>query len=188
MHTGQAADKLKLVFIGGVHGSGKTHLCTLLAPAIGATCYVASALLAEVQKPADAGAKTTLQTTDVPNLSRNQELILQKIEERRHNNERLILDGHFCILTAGGDVEDVPIKYFKALRPTVLLLIDIPIREILVRLQRRGGTSFTDQQLATLVVREKAHAHAVSDAFSVPLKVIRGPDPLNEALTFLNAL
>jgi adenylate kinase len=169
---------VEIVFVGGVHGSGKSWFCTELAPVFGATHIMASELLRGRSEASKA----------VTDIDGNQKAILQAIGALKGRTSRVLLDGHFCLTTTAGHIQDVPIEYFQALAPRALLLLEATVSEIEHRLARRGESAFSADLISALLQRERSHATRVEETLCVPLKVLSPTSSIAEATAFLSQL
>ena len=82
--------KKTIIFVGGVHGVGKTTFCQRLAAESGYSHFAASSLIK--QKKETAISTVSKNVTDIPS---NQELLLEAISDLEASI--IILDGHFTI-------------------------------------------------------------------------------------------
>ena len=130
-----------IVFVGGVHGSGKTTICRLIAEAYPAVHVTAGALIREA---ADASHVVTVGAQDkaVPDVDANQAMLLRGLEAYRARTGDvglLLLDGHFALADAGGTPVDVPLAVFRKIGPGAVLLVETDPAMVHRRLAGRGG-------------------------------------------------
>ena len=87
-----------MIFISGVHGSGKTYFCERVKDSCGYHSYSASALISERKKTGFGADKL------IPDIEGNQQYLLAAIGELDAEGTSYMLDGHFCLLDAKGTV------------------------------------------------------------------------------------
>ena len=85
--------KNRLIFLGGVHGSGKSTYSQKILSAFGYTCVSASELIKNYDGEVN-NDKTVL------NIDNNQLVLLSAIEKLQRDNYKVVIDGHFCITPA----------------------------------------------------------------------------------------
>jgi adenylate kinase len=113
----------RIVFVGGIHGSGKTTLSQALAVLVPAAHLTAGGLIREAAEP---GHVVTVGPQDkaVPNVDANQAVLLRGLAAYQARNADdlrvLLLDGHFTLMNASGEIEEVPLEVFKTIAPIAL--------------------------------------------------------------------
>ncbi len=164
-----------VVFIGGIHGVGKTSLSRQLAALLGAEHITAGALIRAAASPSDVvtvgpGNKA------VPDVDANQERLLRGLAAHRamgrealRRKRGLLLDGHFCLLNPGGHVVEIPYTFFQAINPVAVLLVESDLGTVIRRLLERDGSAPSVESLAALAECERTHATAVCAQLGIPL-------------------
>lgn len=171
-----------LVFVGGIHGAGKTTLCEELAPLIQARHVTASELIAgECQRMVPVGK-------EVADVQTNQDALLRAIELLRGKTPRLLLDGHFCVLGESRSPSPIAVAVFRQIDPQALLVLAADLRTVALRLRLRDGNDYSLDELSALQEAELCHARCVSSALGVPLEVLEGREPVTCALRFLSSV
>lgn len=156
--------KNRTVFIGGVHGVGKTHFCNSLVGRFDVEHVTASSLIGQhINHSED---KT------VSNIEKNQLILADELSRYQTNCRTILLDGHFCLLNSNSDIQDVPLATFKAISPYAIFLLKDDPASIVVRLSNRDDRAYSTDLLSTLQVREIERAGLVSQSLNVPLIVI----------------
>jgi len=178
------------VFVCGVHGSGKSSLCKELAQVLPAAHITAGGLIRE------AAASTHVVTVgaqdkQVPDVDANQAVILAGLAAfyaRTAEDERpLLLDGHCTLLTPTGEIADVPMSVFEAIRPVAVVLVESSSEVVHQRLAARAADAPSASMIQSHADRERERATAVSTALSVPLLTAAG-DRLDQASALMPAL
>ena len=166
-----------VVFVGGVHGSGKSTLSRLLAEIVPAAHVTAGALIREASAP---GYVVTVGAQDkaVPNVDENQAVLLRGLRAYRDRTPRdgrlLLLDGHFTLLDAQGQVVEVSSDVFKAIAPVAVLLVEANARMVHERLAARATDAPSLEIIERLAERERRRATATSEGLGVPLWTLAG--------------
>lgn len=102
--------KRKLIFIGGIHGVGKSTLCKKLISELKIPHYSASELITRAQK----GLYTKNKT--VKNVTKNQDVLLVALNEFV-DEPCILLDGHFALFDAKQKVQQIPVETFASIEP-----------------------------------------------------------------------
>jgi adenylate kinase len=163
------------IFIGGVHGAGKTTFSKELVRLLGASHVTAGGLIRE---SASSSARVTVGIGDkaVPDVDANQLLLLRGLGvfRARIGPSPVLLDGHFVLLDATGAIAEIPLAVYEVIAPCAVLLVEADAGTIRRRLLERDGEAPTSATLAELMVRERAHAEHVCAALGLPLWSIAG--------------
>lgn len=170
---------MELIFVGGIHGAGKTTLCRKLAETIDATHYSAGQLIQDWLTTESPSHKP------VESVDGNQRALVAAVDEIRLSHGTVLLDGHFTLLTSRGGISEIPIKVFKTLQPVVLLLLDTQPREVVTRLRARDGIEYDESLFSEFRDREISHAKAVSRTLGVRLEVLPQKEAVTSALCTL---
>lgn len=153
----------ELIFVGGVHGAGKTRFCQLLSETVRANHYAASQFIP---------TNVPLSEKAVSDPRSNQRTIVQAVQKLRRKISRILLDGHFSLLTNDGGIERVPVEIFSELQPVALLLVEAPVDVVRSRLTERDDRVYPVDLLESLQRHEYSHAQAVSRSLAVPLMLV----------------
>lgn len=172
---------MSLIFVGGIHGAGKTALCEALAESIGAVHYSAGRIIQNRLAAEQTGRDKT-----VSDVNANQRALLAAVDELRLSATSILLDGHFTVLSADGGVSEIPVEVFWSLQPRALIVVDTDPEEAAERIRKRDGTIYPRSILEALRDSEIRHAQVVSQALVVPLLVARD-NVLSSAENFLRA-
>ena len=154
----------RTVFIGGVHGVGKTYFCKNLVCRFDVAHITASELIGRyVKHQVD---KTVL------DVEKNQLILAQELARYETSCRTVLLDGHFCLLNATSSIQDVPLETFEAISPcAIILLIDSP-EAIAERLSNRDNLMHSIELIAELQAQERARASLISKSLKIPISVI----------------
>ncbi|WP_171495226.1 ATP-binding protein [Acinetobacter soli] len=151
-----------ITFVAGVHGVGKSTVCIKLVSMANLTHMSASDLIRR-RKELDKNKK-------VINLLDNQEILVQELMSYPLNN-KLLLDGHFCLLDMNERVIKLPIELYRNMGISKILLLrseaELIYKRVLIRDSRKSGLSL--QTIRDLQDTEIEHAYSVSEALDIPL-------------------
>ena len=153
------------IFVGGIHGVGKGHVCQMISNSIVCNHISMSSLL---------GWKTVAK--EVENVEANQETLSVLLPYILRDDKVFLLDGHFALLGEKGTIETVPLKFFEACKPDVLIvLIEDPV-VIAERLKNRDGKEYDIEQLEQLQTIELSNAETISKLMKINLFVVKSTD------------
>lgn len=167
--------KPKIIFIGGVHGVGKTTLCTKICSSSQYKHYSASHLIKE--QKAEAIAEKSKR---VSNIDSNQDLLQNALNKL--NDSHVLLDGHFTLLDKDGVIQNIPKEVFKAISPEALIVITERPEIIAERISKRD----LDQPDVTFIEKhqdiEISHGKKISDDLKIPFYEITSRTDLSHLI------
>ncbi|MBU4525589.1 MAG: AAA family ATPase [Desulfomicrobium sp.] len=153
-----------IIFVGGVHGVGKTRFCSRLASTLNAEHVTASSLIAKHNKH--------FKNKTVSNIENNQLILADEIFKLETMRDVILLDGHFCLLNENHNIENVPFATFTSISPKIaLVLSDMPTL-IAERLSSRDGWSFSVEFINDFQEKEIKWADETCKSLDIPLKVV----------------
>jgi adenylate kinase len=164
---------MRVLFVGGVHGVGKSSACAKVAEQTCARHFTASTLIREER--ASALLVGRKEVVDVPG---NQELLIRAFW-RIVDGERaplVLLDGHFALRTSTLGIETIPAEVFAAMGVTELVCFVGEPAEIAGRLASRDGMDVDPRAVDELQRYELGHATQVSDSLRLPLTQLEAFD------------
>lgn len=163
------------VFVGGVHGAGKTTFSKGLARLLEASHVTAGGLIRENATSPDR-VTVGIRGKAVPDVNANQALLLRglRLYRARIGPGPVLLDGHFVLLDATGVIVEIPLAVYEAIAPVAVLLVEADAGTIQRRLLERDREAPPVATLAELMVRERAHAEQVCASLSLPLWNVAG--------------
>ena len=103
------------VFVGGVHGVGKSSLCTECAASMGIASYTASDLIRRYND-GDVGLYK-----EVVSVSGNQDTLITAL--RGLPSGPYLLDGHFVIRSKTAGISLIPVATFESIAPLGIILV-----------------------------------------------------------------
>lgn len=171
-----------IIFVGGIHGVGKTTICSKVCTKLDVQHLIASQLIKEYKT---SNVRQDLDKSKrVPNIAENQDglvLALQSFE----SNKPYLLDGHFTLLDAKWRVQKIPVSTFKKIMPNMLIVfVDEPM-SIRDRIALRDGVQHDIQLLTTMQEKEIAHAIKVGKALGIDVYQV-SPHDVNQLSTLIS--
>lgn len=150
------------IFIGGIHGVGKSTLCNMLSSELDILHFSASKLITLHQK--------TLSKSDkrVENIEKNQDILIQALNHNSDINNSFLLDGHFCVLNKDKEVSKIPEQTYISLNSVGIIVLHVDPSEILMRLKNRDGMKY-DLDLTTNFQKEEiSYSEHIAKILGVP--------------------
>jgi adenylate kinase len=153
-----------VIFICGIHGSGKTTLGQQLS--------------AKIHNPFDSASKIIKEMTEqnwdnekrVNDINKNQNILLEGINKKYSDKEVLILDGHFTLLNKEKQITNLSIETFRNLNLSCIILCVTSVDKIIERIKERdGNTSMDFDTLGTFQEAEQKHANIISIQLGIPI-------------------
>lgn len=162
---------MKILFIGGVHGVGKSTACSQVADELSCLHVRASDLIRQERSHAIA-----INRKLVEDVNGNQELLLQGFDRLKSSSttECILLDGHYALRDSSKTIQLLPVTVFQGLRVSELVCLENDPSVIAKRIQDRDGESISIEDVSELQKAEIQHAHAISTELNLPLSILRG--------------
>lgn len=163
---------LRIAFVGGVHGVGKSSMCAAAAREIGATHLMASSLIREANQEAISGA-----TKRSPDVQGNQELLVKRFFERTSSClDLVILDGHYTLLNWQGEPVRLDAALFARLGVSTFLCVRGDTEAIAARLVDRDGHGPSAEEVAVHQQVELDHAADVARYVGTQVQMVEAFD------------
>lgn len=155
-----------IIFIGGIHGVGKSTFAKSLAKKYDISYYSSSDLIA-VEKGERFKNKST------KNINSNQDLLIDAIRKTCIEDRTYILDGHFCLLDTNNDIKKIPIETYKEIEIKSIIVLVEDVEKIAERLKTRDNTNYDLKLIEYFQQEEKNYAKKVSLELNIPIKFIK---------------
>jgi len=162
--------KNSIVFVGGIHGVGKSTICKELASTYGLDYLSASEVLQWEKLNDDHTNKK------VNDISETQKRLINGLQRIVNKNKTYILDGHYCLFDKLGQIQPIPVEVFSQIAPISLILILGDIADIKGRIEARDNVNYSYAQLETMQEREHDHANFLSHKLNIPLVIVKATD------------
>jgi adenylate kinase len=170
-----------MIFISGVHGSGKSYLCERIKATAGYPTYSASKLISERKQSGFAPDKL------IPDIDDNQQYLLTAVRDLNSKGEFYLLDGHFCLLNTSGEITRIPQSTFTTLNPSALVLVTAEPETIAVRRRKRDGVAHNTDDIRRFQDEETAYASEIASLLDIPLQIHCGDKDFDATLEFIQA-
>lgn len=167
-----------IIFIGGIHGVGKSSICQHICRELNMEYLSASELIKWQEINEDSKNK---KVKDIPD---TQNRLLKGLKNTLQKHKTYLLDGHYCLLNKDSEVEKISMDIFIQINPKVLCLIICDIKEIKKRLEIRDNKPYKYELLEQLQNSELDYAKHLSVALDIPLCIEKS----NDYIKILNSL
>lgn len=154
----------QVIFVAGVHGVGKSTLCSALAEKEGLLYMSAGQIIRQADEQA-----LSNNSKAVNDIDHTQNLLVEGVDRIRSGNRSLLLDGHFALINGSGDVEPIALEVFEALALERIILVHDSPKKIRSRLIARDKGAPPVSKIVELQLEEVYTAEAVAKAFAIPL-------------------
>lgn len=157
-----------MIFISGIHGVGKTFFCNMIKKELNIQSYSASQLIATRRNKVFSADKL------VQDMDDNQPWLIAAVDELRKTGEEFILDGHFCLLNAGGEITRISAETYISLKPDMIVLLMEQPEIIAKRRFQRDGVHQDVSYIKAFQEAEKKYAEEISEQLGIPLIISHG--------------
>lgn len=155
-----------IIFIGGIHGVGKTTICNKLSKELSIKHYSSSNLIARLD------SQRIKKDKRANNILDNQDILLRAIELFLDEDKTYLLDGHFCLIDRKHSIQEVPTMVFEKMGIKGIVVISDYEIKILERLKSRDGKDYSMEFINRFQEKEIYHANYVAEQIKVPVKII----------------
>lgn len=169
-------EKNTMIFVGGIHGVGKSYFCEIVKNKLGIKSYSASQLITSRRNRGFAADKL------VPDIDDNQLLLAAAVDELRRVEREFILDGHFCLLNAEGIISRIPLDTFISLTPGMIILLTEKPEVIANRRLWRDHVQQNVSDIKDFQNAERKYAEEVAAQLGIPLEISNGDSDLERIL------
>lgn len=171
-----------MILISGIHGVGKSYFCDIVKTKLGLHTYSASTLIAERKKSGFSSDKL------IPDIDANQQYLLSAIQDLNNTDPLYLLDGHFCLLNAHGEVTRIPEETFTTLDPDAIVLLTEKPEVIADRRQQRDGITHSVDEIRQFQNEEISYAKKIAEKLDISMKVSMGTHDLADTLNFVQTV
>lgn len=168
-----------IIFVGGIHGVGKSTVCQQICNKCNIEYLSASKLIKWSELSEDTKNKK------VENLSFTQDRLIVGLRNAVQENKTYILDGHYCLLNKSNDIEKVSFETFKKISPKMFVIFVRDVNEIKKQLEERDSKPYDVNFLERFQNNEIKYAQYLSELMNIPLIILEGSD-YSEFITLLN--
>ncbi|CAI1629980.1 ATP-binding protein [Serratia entomophila] len=153
------------VFIGGIHGVGKSYLCNKFCLSNNWLHRSSSELIREFKQ------QSWNENKQVFDISDNQEILINALKNIKEN---LLLDGHFVLINQDDQLIEIDDEVFKKMGIDAIVLVENTIEIIEERFKNRSGIKI-NINLDEFLKRERSHAQYVAGKHKIPLITLQAP-------------
>lgn len=154
-----------MIFVGGIHGVGKTFLCSNLSDIMGIPHYSSSELISFSKKEQFGSNK------EAEEINNNQNYLFYALDSLNLRGGNFILDGHFCLLSKESMISKIPLDTFYKLSPASVVLLKGSPRLIAERLFKRDGKEYKSEFLERFQNEELTYAKVITNYLNVPFHI-----------------
>ena len=158
------------IFIGGIHGVGKTSFCNKIFAPFGYSSISASTLI-----KIGNGIVQNCKTINEKLIDNNQNILCIGAEDYKKNNYKAVVDGHFCLVTSDGKIQKIEIDVFKRLNPSFFILIEASEAQIRNNIKSRSEMEI-NYSISDFLKAENEYAHEISAKLGIPLYIFNSFD------------
>ncbi|HLO54202.1 MAG TPA: ATP-binding protein [Saprospiraceae bacterium] len=152
-----------IIFVGGIHGVGKSTICQQICKELNWEYLSASELIKWKDINGDS------KTKNVRDIPETQERLLKGLENSIENNKTYLLDGHYCLLNKYNTIEKISMEVFLKISPKAICVILDDIIEIKNRLENRDNKIYKFELLEQLQNCEVEYAKQLSKTLDVSI-------------------
>lgn len=153
------------IFIGGIHGVGKTNFCSNIVAPFGYSSISASTLI-----KIGNGIVQNTKTINEKSITNNQNILCIGAEDYKEKNYKAVIDGHFCLVTSDGKFQKIEIDIFARLNPSFFILIETEEEQIRKNIESRSEMEI-NYSISDFLKIENEYAHEVSSKLKIPLYI-----------------
>lgn len=154
----------RIVFVGGIYGVGKSAVCKSITDKQDDLHYYSSSELINWRNSKD---------KEVDDVQGNQDILVQALELLDEiGTNSILLDGHFCLLTCSGCIQEVPLSTFINMNPSLIIVISADEEVVRNRLKTRDNKDYNIDFLREFQSREKEYAKQVASVLKVPYFIL----------------
>lgn len=167
----------KIIFIGGIHGSGKGTICKQISKEFEIPHFSCSELL----KWEEISSRSNKIVDD---FEVTQNRLLNGIRSNITPEKLTLLDGHFCLLNREGIPEKIEEQTFIDINPILIAIVTEDVNTIHERLENRDGNRYNLKILEKMQQIEYSQAKIVSNLMTIPLIDLKSKN-LEELYNFI---
>ncbi|HEY0735701.1 MAG TPA: ATP-binding protein [Herpetosiphonaceae bacterium] len=169
-----------IIFVGGIHGVGKTQFCKTITEHVHIDHASASDLIRQAGK--------LLSTTEkqVEKVAENQDLLIYALSQYVSDFQVLLLDGHFCLLDKQLNIQLIPLATFQHIAPKAVVVVTDKPEIIVERLLKRDGKSYALDLIKRFQENEIDYAEHVCKNLNIPLLIHNSTSSIIEVLSFVS--
>lgn len=154
----------EVIFISGIHGTGKSTLGQNISDKLGIPFASASETIKKVIVN-----KNWDKQKRVSNSNANQDALIQGIDLHYSRFSTLILDGHFTLIDKEGNISFIHESVFSKLNISMIIVCKLEVQLIYERLLQRDQVTYSKKFLETFQEAELFQAEKIANSLDIPL-------------------
>lgn len=148
------------IFFAGVYGVGKSSVIRTLSRIKKIPYYSASEIIS--QKSGEA-YNTNKAVSDI---NFNQDILISSVSSILKNSKKVLLAGHFCILSSCNKVQRIPNYVYDQLALETIILLEAPTDVIVSNIYARDHSIYNYDTISSLQRSEREYAIEIADQLS----------------------
>ena len=168
-----------LIFVGGIHGVGKSNFCEIAKEKLNINSYSASNLIVDLKQKGFNKDKL------IPDINENQNYLLMAIEKLNAKETNYLLDGHFCLLDSFGTVKRIEAETYINLKPQAIILLVEKSSTVAERRKTRDGITYDVSEIEKFQQEEISYSKEIAEIVNAPLYILDGLNNIRDALEFI---
>lgn len=150
-----------IIFIGGIHGVGKSTYCQNVIDRYAIVHISCSSVLKWQPENIEC-------SKSVKDISKNQNQLVLNLKSIIQPHIKYILDGHFCLLKNGSSIEKISLSIFQDINPVAIAILSEDIKTICKRLEKRDDNKYSADLLDEMHKIEMEHGSWVANKLNIP--------------------
>ncbi len=155
-----------IIFVGGIHGVGKTYFCRNLSQNINRQHFSCSELISKFKD-------INLQNKLTKDIDENQNILKLALDTYLLPTNDYILDGHFCLINDQGDISRIPESTFINLNISNILVLENDCNIIIDNLKKRDNKIYKESLIQKFQQEEILYAKYVANLLDVNIEIIK---------------
>lgn len=170
--------KQRIIFVGGIHGVGKTTLCKKLSTILKIRHYSAGELIELENK-----SNFSKQVSDI---NKNQNILLNALTNLV-TDDSIILDGHFSLINSKSVIEKIDKSVFMEIGISLVITLHGNEIDIYNRLINRDGKSLSIEKIIEFQNIELKYAEEIAKLINVNYKNFHVGSDIRLISSFINS-
>ncbi|NLP35938.1 MAG: AAA family ATPase [Clostridiales bacterium] len=173
--------KNNIIFIGGVHGVGKSTLCKKISTELSIKHFSSSELISMVDS---SKVRTDKKANDIKG---NQNLLLEAKKLFLNEDRIYLLDGHFCLIDDKYLIKKIPMNLYESLGIRGIIILTDDDGMILKRINYRDGynSMYSLEFIRDFQQKEISYGKLIADKIKVPLRIINLSNDEEDVVTII---
>lgn len=170
----------EIIFVGGIHGVGKSYFCSYLKQKYNTQHFSCSSLISGFKKQ-------QFEKKEIEDVNDNQSILVQALSTITFNKP-FFLDGHFCLLTPERSIIQIPFDTFLDISPQAIIVLKDDPEKVYSRLIQRDKVQYDISLLQNMQNKELSYSYFVSQELSIPYFVYDVSNPNHSINDYLDSM